>query len=95
MTYKNILQILFLRYKEMISSKEFGSGDTSKEYIDNFIDLALSKIDIYPEDKLNRWLGYVQGVLICHGITTSTIERDFSRPLFTALYIERNIKLEG
>ena len=36
----------------------------------------------YPLLKLNRWLGYIQGVLIERGITDVTTERDWTRPLF-------------
>lgn len=36
-------------------------------------------------EKLNRWLGYIQGYLIAHGITTVEIERDWTRPIFTPL----------
>lgn len=38
-----------------------------------------------PLMKLSRWLGYVQGVLITRGVTTVTIERDATRPLFRPL----------
>lgn len=38
-----------------------------------------------PLNKLNRWLGYVQGVLIERGITTVQAERDWTRPLFRPL----------
>lgn len=38
-----------------------------------------------PLNKLNRWLGYIQGVLIMTGQTTVKEERDFTRPLFRHL----------
>jgi hypothetical protein len=38
--------------------------------------------DPNPLLKLNRWLGYIQGVLIESGITTVEAERDWTRPLF-------------
>lgn len=38
-----------------------------------------------PLMKLNRWLGYIQGVLIERGATTVVEERDFTRPLFRHL----------
>lgn len=34
--------------------------------------------------KAMRWLGFVQGVLICTGYTTVAAERDFTRPYFAA-----------
>lgn len=41
--------------------------------------------DELPLMKLNRWLGYIQGVLIAWGVTTVEAERDFTRPLFRPL----------
>lgn len=38
-----------------------------------------------PFMKLNRWLGYIQGVLITSGHTTVQAERDWIRPLFRQL----------
>lgn len=32
--------------------------------------------------KANRWLGYVQGILIANGLTTVEVERNFTRPYF-------------
>ena len=32
--------------------------------------------------KAHRWLGFVQGVMICAGLTTVQAERDFTRPYF-------------
>lgn len=33
--------------------------------------------------KYSRWLGYVQGCLICKGVTTVEAERNRTRPWFT------------
>lgn len=32
--------------------------------------------------KAMRWLGFIQGVMISNGMTTVTVERDFTRPYF-------------
>lgn len=37
----------------------------------------------YSIDKKSRWLGFIQGVLICNGMTTIDAERDITRPWFT------------
>ena len=50
-----------------------------------FIDEFHQRITDYPLLKLNRWLGYIQGVLIERGITTVEAERDWTRPLFRPL----------
>jgi hypothetical protein len=34
-------------------------------------------------DKKSRWLGFIQGVLIVHGITSIEKERNITRPWFT------------
>ncbi|KPC17300.1 Uncharacterized protein AC499_0502 [Pseudomonas amygdali pv. lachrymans] len=40
----------------------------------------------YPFDKLNRWLGFVQGVLAAVRIIDVDEERKFSRPLLHAFH---------
>lgn len=32
--------------------------------------------------KRHRWLGYIQGVLVCRGLINVAEERDITRPLF-------------
>lgn len=54
---------------------------------------AIEKYDSLPIDKLSRWLGYIQGVLIERGLTTVQRERDFSRPLFHKAYAKEGIKI--
>jgi len=34
------------------------------------------------EGKANRWLGFIQGIMIFRGFTTVQVERDFTRPYF-------------
>lgn len=53
--------------------------------IAEFVEEFYSKIPDHPLMKLNRWLGYIQGVLIERGCTTVEAERDFTRPLFRPL----------
>lgn len=47
---------------------------------------ALLNIHAWPEDKLNRWLGFVQCLVVHEGRTTVQAERDFTRPLFHRCY---------
>ena len=35
-----------------------------------------------PTDKYSRWLGYIQGCIIMHGLTTVEEERNRTRPWF-------------
>ncbi len=32
--------------------------------------------------KKHRWLGFIQGVLVCHGLITVNEERNFTRDIF-------------
>lgn len=42
-------------------------------------------VDGLPLNKLNRWLGYIQGTLIAWHLTTVEAERNWTRPLFRPL----------
>lgn len=39
-----------------------------------------------PEDKIHRWIGFVQGVLAARGIIDVNFERDRTRPIFHDYY---------
>ena len=47
---------------------------------------AITHMSHYPFDKLNRWLGFVQGVLAVTGVIDVDEEREFSRPLLHAFH---------
>jgi len=49
------------------------------------VEIAAGCTSNMPICKLNRWLGYVQGVLIERGVLTVEGERDATRPLFRPL----------
>lgn len=66
------------RYKKMAEGQE----EDFVSFIDEFhkgIKLRL------PLPKLNRWLGYIQGVLIERQVTSVQAERDYTRPFFRPL----------
>lgn len=48
-----------------------------------------------PSSKLNRWLGYVQGVLIERGFLTVAEERDATRPVFRPLDFPQEADFSG
>ena len=85
-----VLTRLFKRYRKMII--ENGNRLTglpnkcNVEHLTALCDHALEKGQLYPYDKMCRWLGFVQGVLAVRGITDVDVERDYTRPLFHALY---------
>jgi hypothetical protein len=64
------------RYQEIVDRSE-GCSDLNK-----FLKEFNREL---PLEKLNRWLGYVQGVLIERGFTTVEEERNWTRPLFRPL----------
>lgn len=47
---------------------------------------AINNARKYPFDKMNRWLGFVQGVLIAADVLDVDDERNYTRPLFHELY---------
>lgn len=47
---------------------------------------AIDKGPTYPFDKMNRWLGFVQGVLAAKGIIDVDTERSFTRPVLHMLH---------
>ena len=53
----------------------------------------LQNIDEYPEDKVSRWLGFIQGCLSMREVISVDEERDFSRPLFHAAYAQQGIDI--
>lgn len=59
------------------------------------IEEARRSIDDYPIDKLSRWLGYCQAVAIFNQLTSTSAERDFSRPLFEEAYLNEGIAIKS
>ncbi len=75
--YLQALRVCAERYTEMAKGQE-DLLPFIKEFSEA-IEISL------PLMKLNRWLGYIQGVLIERGLTTVDEERDFTRPYFRPL----------
>lgn len=82
-TIKEATKECFQRYLSF--DLDEGNLNLCKEAIENY--------DSLPIDKLSRWLGYIQGVLIERGLTTVQEERDFSRPLFHRAYEQEGIEI--
>ena len=83
------LSLLFARYQELI--RQAGpqlAESVGAELASRTIGLcvyAQTHLHEIQEDKANRWLGFVQGVVISAGLATIDGERDFTRPLFHKL----------
>lgn len=88
MRYHQAVYECVRRYINIITQKRCYWEDPSELYpIFNFCLEVLenSYNTNYPVAKLNRHLGYIQGVLIEKGLTTVEAERNWTRPLFRPL----------
>lgn len=52
----------------------------------DIVDFCKKSLKLENPDKLSRWVGYVQGVLIERKILTVQQERDISRPIYQPIY---------
>lgn len=55
------------------------------------LDQMKENADAWPVDKLNRWLGFVQAILVMHGVTSVSDERNRTRPIFHTIYHREGI----
>lgn len=88
-SWQEILTLLFRRY-EVAARTQFTplSDAVGKDMAARTLNLcahAIVHINELSEDKANRWLGFVQGVLCAAGIVDVDEERDYTRPLFHEL----------
>lgn len=59
---------------------------TDAQHLSWMCSTAIANAAAWPEDKLSRWLGFVQGILTVRGYLTVEGERQASRPLFHEAY---------
>jgi len=75
--YRNLMD----RYADM------SKGTESEHRINSMMEEVVHNLPDWPKDKIGRWVGYVQCILIeVEGVTTIKAERDYTRPLFHELY---------
>lgn len=87
---QEVMRALFERYKEVA----LASGDALSGLGPRCQSAALAALcqeamdngEKYPFDKMNRWLGFTQGVLAAVGAIDVDLERDFTRPLLHSLH---------
>jgi hypothetical protein len=85
--------MMFARYLEVIEAGEMVEGDeTSPAHLAWMCLTALHNASEMPIDKLSRWLGFIQGILVVRGQISVSDERDFSRPLFHSAYEAEGIE---
>ena len=87
LSYYRSLAVCGLRYRTMLYDfiNDYGQREDATKLLRFLADFIKGIEDELPLMKLNRWLGYIQGVLISWGVTTVETERDFTRPLFRPL----------
>jgi hypothetical protein len=54
---------------------------------------CIDNIETFPIDKINRWIGFIQGALAAQGMLNVSQERDRTRPFFHAAYKELEINI--
>lgn len=64
-------------YRQAIAKED---DETSPEHLNWMLNELHT---LTPDDKANRWLGFVQGILIAKGVTSVGIEREVTRPILT------------
>lgn len=84
---KYIIQELMQRYAIAICRSR------DSELLNQMSLTLLDKCEDWPVDKLNRWLGFIQGVLFTEGLIDIDTERDYTRPLFHQYYKSNNIDI--
>jgi hypothetical protein len=90
-TVRTATEAMFKRYILIIREKAHDdesslSDEAQNDHLTWMCIRALENLNVWPEDKLSRWLGYVQGVLTVRGVIDVQEEREISRPLFHAAY---------
>ena len=66
---KEVLKTLFQRYLTLLKDKDFPSEIVSlpekcqKKHLEKLLNEAITNIEEYPHDKLNRWLGFSYSIV--------------------------------
>lgn len=75
-----------LKNKKIVSKNMSDTNSKVNEMLPHALwmcEECLKKQKDYSLDKLSRWLGFVQAILIFNGLTTIDDERNRTRPWFT------------
>lgn len=94
LTIKDATIILAKRYKEMLEPVKGIDDNLNKNSNSNLYWMCTQIIeDELPDDKISRWIGFIQGVMSVKGYIDVDIERDLSRPMFHSVYNNSNIAI--
>ncbi|UQT02973.1 hypothetical protein TOTORO_01100 [Serratia phage vB_SmaS-Totoro] len=72
---------LVKRYKDMAMALNLEDPTMTGSHLVWMLE-ELSTNEDQSDTKKHRWLGYIQGILIAHGVTTVAAEREFTRKIF-------------
>ena len=87
-----ILAVLFKRYAELakVHANRLDGPDTpikcQSASVIRLCEEAIANGTDYPFDKMNRWLGFAQGVLAATGVIDVDAEREYTRPLLHQMH---------
>ena len=87
--------LTFLLYSDLQNRYSLmAKGLPCENAINSMMQKVVENCIAWPADKTGRWVGYVQCLLIEIGrVTTVDKEREFTRPLFHALYNSKGIAI--
>ena len=89
MTKNNLVRLITSRYLALTEGREYAPYDKLEGML-----LALNEhAYIWPFDKSNRWIGFIQGVLWINGDIDLTEEQNFTRPIFNQHYKDLDLKI--
>lgn len=69
-----------------LAGKTFGAGKASAEHLRWLCGELLNNLGRMPPDKSGRWIGFIQGVMVCNGVLDVDEERDRTRPIYQRAY---------
>lgn len=77
---KDIVKSLATRYEAKLDNSQ------SSDRLRSMLIAMVENVSIWPIDKTNRWIGFIQGVLWERELIDIDEEREFTRPLFHSYY---------
>ncbi len=98
-TMADVIDRLYETYRPLCDESSylaaFTQGHLAKEltlgHAGWMLDRVKENASTWPVDKLHRWIGFVQAILVLHEKVTVDQERERTRPLFHSLYHREGI----
>lgn len=82
MRTQDIINIaLSLKSCILYSKESYGILNVTDEHLNYMIDNIIDNADSWDEGKLNRWIGFIQGVVVSTGYSTIDKEKDRVRKI--------------